>query len=77
MSVVIIPTKNEYDNIYKLMNWFTDVKHDNEVNKKDKIGFLIVDDSEAEEYYRLEQYFCGNSTHIGLKVKIVYNSSVF
>ena len=56
MSVVIIPTKNEYDNIYKLMNWFTDVKHDNEVNKKDKIGFLIVDDSEAEEYYRLEQY---------------------
>jgi hypothetical protein len=55
MSIIVIPTKNEYGNIYRLMNWFTKVEPKIKY-KENKIGFLIIDDSEIEEYNKIEKY---------------------
>jgi hypothetical protein len=55
-TIVIIPTKNEYDNICKLMTWYTEKESGLKNKTEIRIAFLIVDDSKIEEYKSLERY---------------------
>jgi hypothetical protein len=55
-TIVIVPTKNEYDNICKLMTWYTEKESDLKNKTEIRIVFLIVDDSDMGEYKKLERH---------------------